>query len=124
MRLIWIALLAVACSPATEVQDVKRISNLEMKELMKDANVQIVDVRTPGETAKGIIEGAEMIDFHDQGFVTEIQKLDKEKPIVVYCAVGGRSASASDKLKDLGFKEIYDLKNGYRGWVAEGNPTK
>lgn len=90
---------------------------------MKKEGVQIVDVRTPQEVSFGIIEGAKTIDFYDPKFADKISALDKTKPIIVYCAVGGRSASAASKLENLGFKEIYDLKGGYRGWQGAGFPT-
>ncbi len=125
IKLVWIALFVFACGTgASEAQDVKRINNAELKELLKNDEVQLVDIRTPRETSQGIIEGAKIIDFYNPAFNQEIEKLDKSKPIVVYCAVGGRSASASRKLQQMGFEKIYDLKAGIRGWAVEGNPIK
>lgn len=115
-------LVMVACSSPSDAQS-KRISNEEMAALMKKEGVQIVDVRTPQEVSFGIIEGAKTIDFYDPAFESKISALDKTKPIVVYCAVGGRSASAATKLQSLGFKEIYDLKGGFRGWQGAGYPS-
>jgi rhodanese-related sulfurtransferase len=42
--------------------------------------------------------------------------LDKNKPVLVYCAAGGRSASAAKDLKKAGFKKVYDLEGGYDAW--------
>lgn len=122
MKWAWIALISFACS-TSDAQQVSRISNEELAGLMKQPEVQLLDVRTPEEVAHGIIEGATVIDIYDPQFIEKVGKLDKEKPIVVYCAAGGRSAKAAMKLKDLGFKKIYDLKAGYRGWKSEGYPT-
>ena len=90
---------------------------------METESLQLVDVRTPEETAEGIIEGAQNIDFRDPDFETYINKLDKNKPIVVYCGAGGRSGKTSELLEELGFKKIYDLTGGYTQWEAENFPV-
>ena len=104
MKWAWIALISFACS-TSDAQQISRISNEELVGLMKQPEVQLLDVRTPEEVAYGIIEGATVIDIYDSQFIEKVGKLDKEKPIVVYCAAGGRSAKAAMKLKDLGFKK-------------------
>ena len=50
----------------------------------------------------------------------EILKLDKDKPIAVYCAVGGRSSSTAQFLRQQGFKKVYDLKGGMFAWSRKG----
>jgi len=97
---------------------VKRVSAEEFKtqlEALGD-NVNLVDVRTPEEFAQGAIDGAININFRDSNFEAQMDKLDKEKPIMVYCQAGGRSGKATKKLEKLGFKTIYDLSVGYGGW--------
>ncbi|MBL7884530.1 MAG: thioredoxin [Bacteroidia bacterium] len=79
-------------------------------------NPQIADVRTPEEYSEGFIKGAININYNSNTFETEITKMDKTKPVFVYCLSGGRSASAVSKMIDLGFKEIYELKGGMRAW--------
>ena len=120
--LLFVFLLLTACTESSS-QEVKRVDNSEFSEIIEADDVQLLDVRTPEEVAKGIISDAAIIDFYDPAFETKVQSLDKDKPVAVYCAAGGRSAQASKKLADLGFKKIYDLKSGYRGWVKEGLPT-
>ncbi|MEL6720918.1 MAG: rhodanese-like domain-containing protein, partial [Bacteroidota bacterium] len=86
------------------------------------SDVQLVDVRTPEEFANGAIENAVNINFYDESFGEAIAKLDKSKPIMVYCQAGtegGRSGQTLDKLKELGFEEIYELAGGYGGWSKE-----
>lgn len=122
MRWVWIALIALGCA-TSEAQQVTRISNEQLVDLLKQPEVQLLDVRTPAEVAQGIIEGATVIDIYDPEFISKVNQLDKEKPIAVYCAAGGRSAKSAKTLTDLGFKKIYDLKAGYRGWKGEGYPT-
>ena len=60
------------------------------------------------------------IDFWDANFDANIKKLDKSKPIIVYCKSGGRSAKCASKLAAKGFEKIYDLKGGFSQWKLRG----
>ena len=100
-------------------QNVKNIilDVADYKELVLDKNVQLVDVRTPKEYQEGSIEDAINIDYFDQDkFKTAFEKLDKNKPLYIYCRSGNRSQKSAKLLVDLGFTEIYDLKGGYIAW--------
>ncbi|OFY85318.1 MAG: hypothetical protein A3F72_15160 [Bacteroidetes bacterium RIFCSPLOWO2_12_FULL_35_15] len=100
-----------------------KISVDEFEQKLKATeNPQLVDVRTPGEYAEGRLEGAKNIDWNGDSFESEIQKLDKTKPTFVYCLSGGRSSSAADKMKELGFKEVYEMKGGIRAWLNANKP--
>ncbi len=115
-----LTVLIIACQQASVS---KVITNEELIELLKDPDVQLVDVRTPGEWSGGIIRNAKKINYRDDNFLQQMEQvLDKEKPLVVYCAAGGRSAGAAQKLSKLGFKKIYDLGVGFSGWEAAGMP--
>ena len=93
---------------------------------------QIVDVRTPQEYQSGYIADAKNINVYDADFKTQIAKLDKTKPVFVYCKAGGRSADAAKKFVELGFTQVYDLQGGMMGWehqklpveTANSKPTK
>lgn len=82
----------------------------------KTKGLIILDVRTPEETAQGIIQGAIIIDIARNDFKTKVQKLDKSKPILVYCKGGGRSSTATEIMEELGFKKLYNLTDGYDEW--------
>ncbi len=84
----------------------------EFKENIFNKKVQLIDVRTPREYQSSHIKGAKNIDFYAGSFKTEFNKLNKNKPVYIYCRTGSRSRHASNKLFDMGFKEIYDLKGG------------
>lgn len=87
------------------------------KQAIMVKNVQLVDVRTPNEYNSGHIQKAINIDFfNSQNFQTQFQKLDKSKPVYLYCRSGARSQKAARKLLGMGFTEIYDLKGGYSSW--------
>lgn len=90
------------------------------KAISENKDIQIVDVRTLKEFRSGYIENAKHIDFYREGFQKEILKLDKDKPIAVYCAVGGRTSSTAQFLRQQGFKKVYDLKGGMFAWSRKG----
>lgn len=93
------------------------LSPEEFKTQMEQTDNEILlDVRTPQEYANGYIDGAKNIDWNGGSFEQQVAKLDKTKPVYVYCHAGGRSAAAAKKLKSLGFKEVYDLDGGYSNW--------
>lgn len=76
----------------------------------KDA--QLLDVRTPQEWEAGKIASSKCINYNDAAFKQQIEKLDKNKPVFVYCAAGGRSSKAAPILQQAGFKYIYNLTGG------------
>ena len=61
------------------------------KQLIATKDAQLIDVRTPREFEKYHIAGAKNIDYLSVGFCREIRKLDKSKPIMIYCHSGYRS---------------------------------
>jgi rhodanese-related sulfurtransferase len=80
--------------------------------------VQLVDVRTPEEFNKGHIENAINIDFRNKEVFEKLfAKLNKNKPVYVYCRSGARSQRAARKLVEMGFLKIYDLEGGYMSWA-------
>lgn len=91
---------------------IKLLTPTEFRKHVDGKNVQLIDVRTPSEFASGHIKGAKNIDFFSGRFNVEFNKLDKTKPVYVYCRSGNRSRQTSKKMAVNGFSEIYDLKGG------------
>lgn len=89
------------------------------KAKMKGENTVVLDVRTPGETAQGMIDGAIEIDYQALDFEKKISALDKDKTYLVYCRSGKRSVGASNIMAEQGFDDIYNLLGGYNAWSAE-----
>ena len=80
-------------------------------------NLQLIDVRTPEEFAQGHIDGALNLNFYDDDFTQQLeQKLDKNRPVMLYCRSGNRSGQAASQMVTMGFKELYDLKGGFMAW--------
>lgn len=122
MQKLLFSLLLIAGFSVGNVSAQSSVINADAfeKMLKTDKTVQLVDVRTPGEYSSGHIEGAVNYDFYASDFAQKIGKLDKKKPVMVYCAVGGRSGAAAEQLKKSGFTKVYDLDGGMDAWKDAG----
>ena len=99
----------------------KNVSATDFQALINSkTNAIILDVRTPKEVAQGIIKNAEKIDFYDENFKAELDKLDKSKPVLIYCRSGRRSGIAMSTMRELGFSEVYNLQGGIIEWSEAG----
>ncbi len=102
-------------------KEIKEIDLAELKKMQGKQDVAVVDVREKEEQEKGMIPGAVgisrgVLELH----IDEVTS-DKDKPIVLYCGGGSRSALAAQSLKKMGFRNVMSLIGGYRGWkAAEG----
>lgn len=99
----------------------KNLSSSQFEELIKNPNVQLVDVRTLAEHMEGHIPGSLNINVKDKdGFPTAVDELlNKEKEVAVYCRSGRRSRTAAEMLVKKGFK-VYNLDKGILNWIEEG----
>ena len=87
--------------------------------LREHSETQVLDVRSKGEFEGGALPKALNISIGDEAFDTKVTALDKEKPVLVYCAGGFRSRKAVAKLKGLGFKNIQHIHRGYMSWKPD-----
>lgn len=123
-----LALLACAGSPPTATDSpgvattstvtYRDVSPAEFAKLTAQPQALILDVRTPAETANGVIDGAVLLDYRSPDFSRKLAQLDTGRTFLVYCASGGRSARVCEQLQDAGVTEVYNLKGGYRAWTA------
>lgn len=88
--------------------------------LQNEKEAIIIDVRTPEEFSKGHIENAQNINWNNGDFEEKISSYKKDTPLFVYCMSGGRSASAAEKLRGLGYTKVYELDGGILSWRNEG----
>jgi rhodanese-related sulfurtransferase len=89
-------------------------------QLAKDANAVILDVRTEAELAEGKIPNAIHIDIYKgDGFIDEVEVLDKDKSYYIYCRSGNRSGKACQIMEELGFENTYNLLGGMLEWEGE-----
>jgi DMSO/TMAO reductase YedYZ molybdopterin-dependent catalytic subunit/rhodanese-related sulfurtransferase len=101
------------------VQASSRLSIEQLAELQRlEPALQLVDVRTPAETAQGTLPGAREIPL---AILTKLpDALDRSAPVLVYSAGGYRSMLAASILLAAGFADVADLLGGYRAWEGAG----
>lgn len=117
-RLIFFSLIAVVVLSCKQ-QGVSTIDAEQLKKLQSDG-VVVVDIRTTKEFERGHIPGVMHIDYRENNFLDLMSKIDKNEPVVIYCASGGRSGSASGLLSSEGFSMIYDYSGGFADWSGRG----
>lgn len=103
------------------------VESLEADEAKKfiddheEGSYTLLDVRQPGEYEESHIPGAKLIPITKLS--DSMDELDPEKPVLVYCAIGGRSRVAAQMLAANDFKLVYNMKGGIKAWngsTAEG----
>ena len=103
-------------------------------EKLKAQGIPVIDIRTPMEWKQtGIIEGAHKMMFFTPdgqpdlaGWFFELGHLVKSKkePILIYCAHANRTKSLGEGLTQMGFENVYELKDGIEnGWIKAGKKT-
>lgn len=85
-------------------------------------DLQVVDIRNPGEQEGGVVPGAARIPL--ARLLDRYQELDQRAPTVVYCAGGYRSSIAASLLRSKGFARVADLQGGYEAWASAGLPVE
>lgn len=111
-----IVLILLAFVPTfVMAQNCKATDAKAFAEGVNKGDCTVLDVRTDREFAGGHLANALNIDFYGDDFRQSILKLDKSKPVYVYCHGGGRSAEACEILSTNGFVVI-DLENGFKAW--------
>ena len=75
---------------------------------------QLLDVRQPKEYEQGHLPGAKLIPLKE--LPGRLSELEKEKPVIVYCAVGGRSKAAAQLLAGKDFASVYNMAGGIKAW--------
>lgn len=123
IRHLWSGLLGltVSCSPAAGGFAGARGDAAAA--LAKDPSVFVLDVRTPEEHAEARLERSTLVPVHElEGRLGELPA-DKARRVLVYCAVGGRSARAAALLASKGWTAVTNLEGGINGWIADGRPV-
>ena len=113
LKLFFYVLLVFLQSPV--IQDINKD---QVNSLIND-KVTKIELRTEKEFENGKIGSSLNIDFQKREFIDNLNKLDKEKPYIIYCMSGNRSLKASHVMKSLGFKMIYHYKKGYKDWIKD-----
>lgn len=119
---MFLALLAATVSVSFAGGPVNLKSTEAKALLAKNSRAFLLDVRTPDEYRQVHLKGAVLIPL-DQ-LERRVKEIPRERPIVVYCAVGARSNAAAGILASRGFREIYNVSDGVVGWFKNGYPVE
>jgi rhodanese-related sulfurtransferase len=111
----------------TQIQIIENITPEETyiltQENKDNSNFVILDVRTPEEFLSEYIENAVNLDYYSDTFRNDLDKLDKNKTYLIYCRSGRRSGNALNIMKELDFREVYNMLDGIIKWKSERLPT-
>ena len=81
-----------------------------------------MDVRTPEEYRQARLRGSLLIPLGE--LEKRVKEIPRDRPLLVYCAVGARSSSAAGFLASKGYREIYHMSDGLVGWYKNGFPIE
>ena len=102
-----------------------KIGPEDFEKAIASPNIQLLDVRTSAEYKTGHIKNALQADWtNSKEFTERVQYVDKDKPVYIYCLVGGRSASAADWMRQKGFKKVVELQGGINAWKKAERPLE
>jgi rhodanese-related sulfurtransferase len=109
---------------------VPKVGADEAKKLISDQNALVIDVRdAPEVQASGKVKGAlnisrGMLEFRaDAETPYHNAELRKDRPVILYCASGGRSALSGKVLKDMGYEKVYNL-GAFKDWAEGGGEVE
>ncbi|MHA8051641.1 thioredoxin domain-containing protein [Aquirufa sp. ROCK-SH2] len=122
LKLTSILTLFIAFVSFGALAQVEEVDGFEQK-LKSTPNALLLDVRTSGEFGGGHLPNAKNIDFRSPDFATQIKSLDKNKPVLIYCLSGGRSAQAAELMRKEGFT-VTEMKGGYLKWTTKMKPLE
>ena len=105
----------------TITQKFKNISPQDAVFLINN-NAFILDVRESSELDQGVIKNSKHINFSSVQTSLDSIKKFSDKPTIVYCKSGARSATISNMLSKNSFLEVYSMKGGFEAWVSDNLP--
>lgn len=92
----------------------KRVNKDTFKAYLEEnPAVKLIDLRTPAEYAAGTILNAQNINFYSPDFKNQLNQLDKDQPVLIFCMSGGRSSAALRIMEEMGFQYVLELAGGY-----------
>ncbi len=117
------SLFIVMFAGSTMAGIAKNLSPDEAYQLVqgKGQELFLLDVRTPGEYREARLSNAKLIPISQ--LLKRLQEVPKNRPILVYCAVGSRSSQVVGYMARVGFPEVYNLYGGLYAWNKKGYPV-
>lgn len=124
MKHLFKAFILLFMSGSAAAQNKTTVTAAEFEKGLQIKGVQLLDVRRPEEFKEGHIKGAILANWQDEKqFQEQASKLDKSKPVYVYCLAGIRGDKAASWLVKNGFTSVVNLEDGIKAWKEAGKPT-
>lgn len=93
----------------------------QVAQLVAGGDVQLIDVRAPHEHEAGHIAGGRLIELGE--LASQAQTIERDRPVILYCRSGGRSAMATEALRQAGY-DAHNMLGGMLEWQAAGLPME
>ena len=121
-----IALIGVATLLSVSITSAEALPEIDVAAAaaqIQDKQIKVLDVREPAEFATGVIQGAVLIPLGQvERRIGELDGL-KDRPMLVVCGSGGRSAQAIKVLSKYGFTKLTNIKGGMSAWRKANLPV-
>lgn len=120
-------LLFLFAGAITSAGQAQGLSGLEpdifQRSLSNSTDIQLIDLRKESDFQEAHIRNAIYMDYEARDFDENVlSRVDKDRPLYLYCYTGTKAQNAGLYLKELGFKEIYYLKGGLINWITQSKP--
>jgi rhodanese-related sulfurtransferase len=99
----------------------RKLGALEAVRLINDRDPIILDVRPATEFKRSHLLNAQHVPLNKLS--ASAGQWSKDKPILVYCALGGSAAAAAEQLRKSGFAEVYPIRGGINAWLGANLPV-
>ena len=107
-----------------EQPNIRALPAAEAASRLEEPGAIVLDVRTPPEYQQARLPGAVNIDFYGPALRSELEALDREAPVLLYCRSGQRSGNLQPLLAELGFRDVIDVRGGIIAWVQAELPLE
>lgn len=123
--ILLLSLFCLISSACFSQADTTRLSADEFEKRVSKDSAQLIDVRTPQEHKEGHIKNSRLANWNEpDDFKAGIQRLDRSKPVYLYCRKGPRSHAAAAYLRKNGFAQVYELSGGIDKWNEAKKPLQ
>ncbi len=119
-----LALITAGCGSDTATVRLETVTPAAAAAELDTDGVVVLDVRTPDEYGQGHLAGAVNIDFYAGDFASQISRLDRDAPYLLYCRSGNRSGATLDLMEELGFTNVVEVGGGILAWASAGLPIE
>jgi rhodanese-related sulfurtransferase len=111
----------IAINNSTDVGNFEIDINSIKNKVANEENIKLIDVRTPEEYEIEHLENSELVPLQSlENNISNVEGLEKNDEIIVYCRSGRRSTEAYNILKALGYTNVKSMAGGINAWNSQG----